>query len=763
MKLKHLESIVLHRPLVLSLVALLTLSGVACKPRSESNLAAAKAAKSGSTTQVPRSIVATLGTEDSDCKVKATKFANWAKYWSAPNAVTEKVESPEPAHLTAVNAVAVKLHSTAGSHIEWLKTAKEVSKSGDRKAGQTSVDTGELDSTIQIYEEVQVTLKPLLDSQQWSRWDATFGEKVRKAFSLSADAYEATLDIVTKWKPTDDDKALDALEAAQAQGAVLNVKPPEATGAAAQGPASGQKAVPDEPLGTSEQPIDATQPTAQPAQKQLPKKSAQQLAQEAWQREQEILKQKQEEERRRIEEERRKIEEQRLAWLDFVTGAERALSEGNGSGTYPTIEQVEAAIKATEAQRAYACNDGKPGNTCRGRPLIDLLSKVNAIAGLYSDQAGVSEGYTVQEHTERVLAVYFDQRDKYGYPESNNRYKILLPVVVALHDIGKPVAVRTSGSTEAQHEHNAKIMGGVLRSIGFTEAEVRVGRTLVSGDILGNHVKNRRHASYTYPVLVSAANQAGINKLEYIRLLRVEYIADAASYPSIAGNFYQEQGGRLNNQYLDALYGTVKATEEREIAEKLAAEKAARDKIEAARLAAEKAERDRIAAEKAAAEKAAAEKAAAEKSAQQANVEKDLKEDNGTDMGPAGEQSALDQKKTGDQADQGAQQAATETKPAEKATPAAPAQPDPPFVGRKYVNWNTGFEFLTSNKCRYYWDRRQQPGTFANCTWAMPSTNQISLTYDSQNGPATLTLQYRSPEQMIWVTRNNGNLVMQAN
>lgn len=737
MKLKIPENTVPKLRIVLCLASILAASSLACKPRSESSLAAARGSKSGSTTQVPRPIVATLGIEDSECKVKAAKFATWAKYWATPNAVTERVETPEAAHLTAVNAVAVKLHSTAGAHIEWLKTAKEVSKSGERGAGQTSVDTGDLDATIQVYEEVQTTLSPILDSRLWSRWDASFGDKVRKAFSTAADGYEATLGVVSKWKPTDDDKALDALEAAQAQGGTINVKPPEATGGEA--PASQKRNAPPEPIGSAgAPPVDATEPVAQPAEKLLPKKSAQQLAQEAFEREREAQRQRAEEEQRQAEEAQRKAEEQRLAWLTFVQDAARALSDGNGSGTYPTIEQVEAAIKATEAQRPYNCNDGKPGNLCRGKPLIELLSKVHGIAGLYSDFAGVGEGYTVQEHTERVLEVYFDQRDKYGYPESDKRYRIMMPVVVALHDIGKPVAVRTQGSTESQHVHNAKIVAGVLRSIGFTEDEVRVGKTIVSGDILGNHVKNGRHYSYTYPLVVSAAKQAGISKLEFMKLLRVEYVADANAYPGVRNSaFWQEQqSGRLvsRNNSLESLYEFVKGEEQREINEKLAAEKAARDKIAAEKAAAEKVERDRIAAEKAA--------------QQQASVQTELKEDKGTDLGPIGEQSALEEVE---------KKSAAQT----QKKPAAPAQPDPPFVGRRYNAYDFGVEFMTSGKCHYYWDRQRQPKKFVACTWSIPVAGQILVTFESSDGQSNISLQYRSVQELVYASRS-GNFVLSS-
>lgn len=151
---------------------------------------------------------------------------------------------------------------------------------------------------------------------------------------------------------------------------------------------------------------------------------------------------------------------------------------------------------------------------------------------LFDADAGVWENLTIRQHTERVLL----QFDRYfaGKPLPLGVSTEFFRVVLALHDIGKPLAILKDGDKRLQHKHTAPIMYETLTKLGFSDLETALGVSLVSGDPLGAVIKgNSLGAAAEW--FTQAAEVAGVLPTELLDLVLVLFQVDAGSYTKNAG------------------------------------------------------------------------------------------------------------------------------------------------------------------------------------------------------------------------------------
>lgn len=206
--------------------------------------------------------------------------------------------------------------------------------------------------------------------------------------------------------------------------------------------------------------------------------------------------------------------------------------------------------------------------TLRNADLLDdLASRHEAIAGAIDEDAGVKEGYTIGEHTRRVLANYRVQSDQSEIADLSGRLGMdvgrLMEHAVALHDMGKPQAVKL-GQKSRQHEFTKPILEQVLRDEGFADSEVALASTLVNNDILGKVLQGKKDASTAIRELEAAAKQANVPLQDYLRLQTLLYVSDAASYPALRQKVFTEQDGKLYTANVnlgmieEAVYGQVR-------------------------------------------------------------------------------------------------------------------------------------------------------------------------------------------------------------
>lgn len=164
--------------------------------------------------------------------------------------------------------------------------------------------------------------------------------------------------------------------------------------------------------------------------------------------------------------------------------------------------------------------------------LIDELSLDPELGQLYAKDSGVWEGYSIREHTEAILG----QFEKY-FADNMEGTTVSVPtfrIVLALHDIGKPLSVERTGGTAAQHRFTHEIVRRRGGELGLEKDEIEVALEVVSHDVIGEFLKGEKTVEETSGSILGSASRLGVQPLGLLELLKVYYLCDASSYTSDA-------------------------------------------------------------------------------------------------------------------------------------------------------------------------------------------------------------------------------------
>lgn len=178
--------------------------------------------------------------------------------------------------------------------------------------------------------------------------------------------------------------------------------------------------------------------------------------------------------------------------------------------------------------------------------LIDELSKDPQIGALFVSDAGVAEKITIREHVLRVYQQYKDKEAYYGLSEIRvplgSSVDQMLRITIALHDIGKPLAV-AAGDVRRQHEFTIPILKRKLQEIGLPEKAIEICVALAGHDIFGDLIKWKTITPrQAYDELKKLAATTPLTTSDFIKLAKFFYTIDATSYDNVLKNFFRRDG-----------------------------------------------------------------------------------------------------------------------------------------------------------------------------------------------------------------------------
>lgn len=221
------------------------------------------------------------------------------------------------------------------------------------------------------------------------------------------------------------------------------------------------------------------------------------------------------------------------------------LKEVANIGSFDRALQRDPQVKAFLAsdqgiKRAVASDKNLRACVAQGPTLKYLL-------GL---DAGVDEGYDIGEHTATVLNTYISQLKHYNLDLSavSNRgtNRLLLPIL-ALHDIGKGLAVK-AGNKELQHHFTTQLVKSYLKSANFTQKEINLAVALIDHDTVGEYLKpGGISKTLARKKLAERAKMAGMSYGAFMKVQQLFYTSDAASYPFLRDLVFKKApNGKLN-------------------------------------------------------------------------------------------------------------------------------------------------------------------------------------------------------------------------
>lgn len=179
-------------------------------------------------------------------------------------------------------------------------------------------------------------------------------------------------------------------------------------------------------------------------------------------------------------------------------------------------------------------------------PINKLKELYPEVANLMPESAGVKEGLTIEQHTRTVLQNFQEQADPAELETLSQalgtNVQRLVEYAIALHDIGKPKAVKL-GNKSRQHEFTLPILQDVMKSEGFGEEHIRIASTLVDNDVLGDVLKGRLTAKDALPKIQALAQKAGLPATTFLKLQSMLYKADASAYPAVRAKAFRPING----------------------------------------------------------------------------------------------------------------------------------------------------------------------------------------------------------------------------
>ncbi len=146
----------------------------------------------------------------------------------------------------------------------------------------------------------------------------------------------------------------------------------------------------------------------------------------------------------------------------------------------------------------------------------------------FDADAGVKEGYSLRRHTLMVM----HQFKKY-FKNTEIDGKDFFEFILALHDIGKPNAIRAEGKQE-QHKYTKQELTSILPQLGYEKKDIDFAEALIDGDAIGHYLRGGS-VSETAREIVDSAFKSGLPLMEFWKILLIFFQVDAGAYTEDAG------------------------------------------------------------------------------------------------------------------------------------------------------------------------------------------------------------------------------------
>jgi hypothetical protein len=183
-----------------------------------------------------------------------------------------------------------------------------------------------------------------------------------------------------------------------------------------------------------------------------------------------------------------------------------------------------------------------------GKKIMARLSNDRKFAKLIKTDSGVPQRYTIEEHNQRVYNLFEDQLRHFGLDKLKTAENIdlanLIKFTIAVHDIGKPLAVK-AGDRALQHVFTVPLIDEVMPKLGFSKAETHLAKLIVDNDVLGELDQGLLTPEQAFQHLNDLAAQTSMSPRDFFTLQTFFYTIDAGSYPDLLWRVFTRSNGKL--------------------------------------------------------------------------------------------------------------------------------------------------------------------------------------------------------------------------
>lgn len=164
--------------------------------------------------------------------------------------------------------------------------------------------------------------------------------------------------------------------------------------------------------------------------------------------------------------------------------------------------------------------------------LLDALEAIPELSAHWSVNVGVHAVFTLRTHTLRVLDCHeqhFARR-----PQADPRSVGCFRLFLALHDIGKPLAI-AAGDKNWQHRFTVDLLRRTRTAYPVTDVEFGDWIALVDGDPIGAYLKGDLPPRETGALIRTMAGRSSLSFGAFCHRLTVYYQCDASAYTRRGG------------------------------------------------------------------------------------------------------------------------------------------------------------------------------------------------------------------------------------
>ena len=170
-----------------------------------------------------------------------------------------------------------------------------------------------------------------------------------------------------------------------------------------------------------------------------------------------------------------------------------------------------------------------------------------SLAVEFAALAGVGEGYTIEEHTDRVLARFNHFKGSILLPDQITPHDFAL--FLSMHDIGKSLAkahvaagLYNSAVNQKAYEiiYSRRIFKHVARELGMDSRTVKILSRLLHSDTIGDYLKGTYNKQSAYNLLVRDGWKCGLAPAVFFNLHTIFHQIDAGSYPLLQFLFQKD-------------------------------------------------------------------------------------------------------------------------------------------------------------------------------------------------------------------------------
>lgn len=185
--------------------------------------------------------------------------------------------------------------------------------------------------------------------------------------------------------------------------------------------------------------------------------------------------------------------------------------------------------------------------------LIEDLKSNPTLAALFAKSSGVSEGYSVEEHTQMVLAnaEKFKSTLEPKLPPQVDWDAFLL--FLSLHDIGKGLALENQDKAwgnpvsfkEDELTKTVEIMVPILKERSVQERVIHLFTQLLKYDSIGGYLKGDIPIEEVVDQLLEIAQDSFFSLEEIFSIFDAFHMVDSSSYPKLFQSIYEVVDGKL--------------------------------------------------------------------------------------------------------------------------------------------------------------------------------------------------------------------------